>query len=175
MKENAGNPLHLTSLNHVSLLCRSIEESMNFYQKVLGFFPIRRPESLNFEGAWLFGHGIGIHLLRALELEKLPKKNEINPKDNHISFQCESMGAVEKKLDEMEIDYVRSKVEEGGIQVDQLFFHDPDGFMMIEICNCDSLPIVPLVGGMVRSCSRVKLHQMVQPQPQTQINQVVHP
>uniref|UniRef100_A0A0D3DPS9 VOC domain-containing protein n=2 Tax=Brassica oleracea var. oleracea TaxID=109376 RepID=A0A0D3DPS9_BRAOL len=168
------NPLHLTSLNHVSLLCRSIGESMNFYQNVLGFFPIRRPESLNFEGAWLFGHGIGIHLLRALEREKLPKKNEINPKDNHISFQCESMGAVEKKLEEMEIDYVRSKVEEGEIQVDQLFFHDPDGFM-IEICNCDSLPIVPLVGGMVRSCSRVKLHQLVQPQPQTQINQVVHP
>lgn len=40
-----------------------------------------------FFGSRLFGHGIGIHLLRALELEKLPKKNEINPKDNHISFQ----------------------------------------------------------------------------------------
>lgn len=52
MKENAGNPLHLTSLNHVSLLCRSVDESMNFYNKVLGFIPIRRPESLNFEGAW---------------------------------------------------------------------------------------------------------------------------
>lgn len=52
MKENAGNPLRLTSLNHVSLLCRSMEESMNFYQNVLGFCPVRRPESLNFEGAW---------------------------------------------------------------------------------------------------------------------------
>ncbi|KAJ4915867.1 Lactoylglutathione lyase / glyoxalase I family protein [Raphanus sativus] len=174
MKENAGNPLHLTSLNHVSLLCRSIEESMNFYQMVLGFFPIRRPESLNFDGAWLFGHGIGIHLLRSSEPEKLPKKTEINPKDNHISFQCESMEAVEKKLEEMEIEYVRAIVEEGGIQVDQLFFHDPDGFM-IEICNCECLPVVPLIGGMARSCSRAKLHPMVQPQPQTQIHRVVHP
>ena len=32
--------------------------------------------------------------------------------------QCESMVAVEKKLKEMEIDYVRATVEEGGIQVD---------------------------------------------------------
>jgi len=83
------------------------------------------------------------------------------------------MGAVEKKLDEMEIKYVRNIVLEGGIKVDQLFFHDPDSFM-IEICNCDSLPVVPLAGGMPQSCSRVKLQQMVQPQPQTQIHQVVH-
>ena len=71
------------------------------------------------------------------------------------------MGAVEKKLKEMEIDYVRATVEEGGIQVDQLFFHDPDGFM-IEICNCDSLPVIPLGGEVARSCSRVNLQMMHQ-------------
>jgi hypothetical protein len=43
-----------------------------------------------------------------------------------MEMQCESMGVVEKKLEEMGIDYVRALVEEGGIQVDQLFFHDPD-------------------------------------------------
>ncbi|KAL0878429.1 hypothetical protein Bca101_028135 [Brassica carinata] len=164
MKENTGNPLHLKSLNHISLLCRSVEESMSFYQHVLGFLPIRRPGSFDFDGAWymLFGHGVGIHLLQSTEPEKLLKKTKINPKDNHISFQCESMGAVEKKLKEMEIEYVRAVVEEGGIQVDQLFFHDPDGFM-IEICNCDSLPVVPLAGEIARSCSRVNIHQLVQP------------
>ncbi|KOM36467.1 hypothetical protein LR48_Vigan02g261700 [Vigna angularis] len=55
--------------------------------KVLGFSPIRRPGSFDFDGAWLFGYGIGIHLLEAENPEKLPKKKEINPKDNHISFQ----------------------------------------------------------------------------------------
>lgn len=35
----------------------------------------------------LFAYGIGIHLLQAEEPENLPKKSEINPKDNHISFQ----------------------------------------------------------------------------------------
>ncbi|WRX26221.1 hypothetical protein QQP08_018708 [Theobroma cacao] len=75
------------------------------------------------------------------------------------------MGAVEKKLKEMELEYVRAMVEEGGIYVEQLFFHDPDGFM-IEICNCDNLPVIPLAGEMVRSCSRLNLqmlqHQQVQ-------------
>ncbi|KAI4329317.1 hypothetical protein L6164_021598 [Bauhinia variegata] len=167
MKETVGNPLHLKSVNHISLVCRSAEESLNFYQSVLGFFPIRRPGSFDFDGAWLFGYGIGIHLLQAEDPENLPKKTEINPKDNHISFQCENMGAVEKKLKEMEIDYVRATVEEGGIQVDQLFFHDPDGFM-IEICNCDSLPVIPLVGEMARSCSRLNL-QMMHQQPRQQV------
>lgn len=170
MKESSGNPLHLKSVNHISLICGSVEESINFYQNVLGFFPVRRPGSFDFHGAWLFGYGIGIHLLQAEDPKNLPKKTVINPKDNHISFQCESMGAVEKKLREMEMAYVRSVVEEGGVQVDQLFFHDPDGFM-IEICNCDSLPMIPLAGEVARSCSQLNL-QMMQ---QQQIQQVVLP
>jgi len=167
MKGNSGNPLHLTSLNHISIVCRSLEESIDFYTNVLGFFPIRRPGSFNFDGAWLFGFGIGIHLLQSEHPENMPKKTEINPKDNHISFQCESMSAVEKKLGEMSIKYVRARVEEGGIYVDQLFFHDPDGFM-IEICNCDNLPVIPLAGEVVRSCARVNLRVM-QPHQQIQV------
>ncbi|GFZ07967.1 lactoylglutathione lyase [Actinidia rufa] len=165
-----GNPLHLTSLNHISLVCKSVEESIDFYKNVLGFIPVRRPGSFNFDGAWLFSYGIGIHLLRSENPEDEPNKRQINPKDNHISFQCESMAAVEKKLKEMGIDHVRQRVEEGGIYVDQLFFHDPDGFM-IEICDCDNLPVIPLNGEMVRSCSRINLQTM---QHQQQI-QVVRP
>jgi hypothetical protein len=57
--------------------------------------------------------------------------------------QCESMEAVVRRLKELGIKYVERQVEEGGIFVDQIFFHDPDGFM-IEVCTCDNLPIVPL-------------------------------
>jgi hypothetical protein len=30
------------------------------------------------------------------------------------------------------------------IKVDQLFFHDPDGHM-IEVCNCENLPVKPII------------------------------
>ncbi|KAF8019312.1 hypothetical protein BT93_G0096 [Corymbia citriodora subsp. variegata] len=133
--------LPLFSLNHVSFVCKSVAESVRFYESVLGFVLIKRPSSFDFEGAWLFNRGIGIHLL---EVEDVPKKKgKINPKDNHISFQCSDMKLVMKKLEEMNIEYVTAVVEEGGIKVDQLFFHDPDGYM-IEICNCDNLPVLPL-------------------------------
>ncbi|XP_022891624.1 uncharacterized protein LOC111406429, partial [Olea europaea var. sylvestris] len=114
MKENMRNPLQLSSLNHISMVCKSVEESTNFYENILGFVPVRRPGSLKFDGSWLFGHGIGIHLLQSEDPESLTKKTAINPKDNHMSFQCESMGMVEKKLTEMGINYVRQRVEEGG-------------------------------------------------------------
>jgi catechol 2,3-dioxygenase-like lactoylglutathione lyase family enzyme len=52
MKDFVGNPLHLKSLNHISLICRSVEQSIDFYQNVLGFVPIRRPGSFDFDGAW---------------------------------------------------------------------------------------------------------------------------
>lgn len=45
-------PLPLVSLNHVSLVCRSLESSLAFYRNVLGFVPIRRPGSFGFDGAW---------------------------------------------------------------------------------------------------------------------------
>ena len=165
------NSLHLTSLNHISLVCKSVEKSLEFYQDVLGFFPIRRPGSFDFDGYWLFNYGIGIHLLQSQEPDKMVKKNEINPKDNHISFQCESMVTVEKKLAEMGIEFISRTVEEGGIYVDQLFFHDPDGFM-IEICNCDNLPVIPLAGEAIRACSLINFKKtpplIVQQQPQPQ-------
>ncbi|XP_022749241.1 uncharacterized protein LOC111298780 isoform X2 [Durio zibethinus] len=129
------------SLNHVSFVCKSVSKSVRFYEEVLGFVLIKRPSSFNFEGAWLFNYGIGIHLL---ESESVPtKKEKINPKDNHISFQCSDMKQVMRKLEEMNIEYVTAVVEEGGVEVDQLFFHDPDGYM-VEICNCQNLPVLPL-------------------------------
>eukprot|EP00252_Welwitschia_mirabilis_P010513 TRINITY_DN2381_c0_g1_i2.p1 TRINITY_DN2381_c0_g1~~TRINITY_DN2381_c0_g1_i2.p1 ORF type:complete len:200 (+),score=29.65 TRINITY_DN2381_c0_g1_i2:359-958(+) len=140
----AAASLPLTALNHISLVCRSIDESMDFYEDVLGFVPVKRPGSFDFDGAWLFNYGIGIHLLQSEDPDAMPHKTEINPKDCHISFQCESMQLVEKRLQELKIKYVKRTVEEGGVHVDQIFIHDPDGFM-IEMCNCENLPVIPLV------------------------------
>ncbi|KAF8704828.1 hypothetical protein HU200_031066 [Digitaria exilis] len=141
-----GGGLPLAALNHISVVCRSLQSSVHFYRNVLGFIPIRRPGSFDFDGAWLFNYGIGIHLLQAEDPESMPpKKTEIDPKDNHISFQCESIEAVQRRLKELGVRYVQRRVEEGGIYVDQIFFHDPDGFM-VEVCTCDNLPIVPLDG-----------------------------
>ncbi|XP_074276912.1 glyoxylase I 4-like [Silene latifolia] len=135
--------LPLLCLNHISYVCKSVPDSVRFYVDVLGFVLIKRPSSLDFGGAWLFNHGIGIHLLASdNKLQQITRKI-INPKDNHISFQCSDMNVVIEKLEDMGIEYETAIVEEDGIKVDQLFFHDPDGYM-VEICNCDNIPVIPL-------------------------------
>lgn len=59
-------------------------------------------------------------------------------------LQCEDMDAMVKKLEELNIEYMKRTVgdDKNGAKIDQLFFNDPDGFM-VEICNCENLKLVP--------------------------------
>ncbi|CAM6084912.1 unnamed protein product [Calypogeia fissa] len=140
--------LSLSSINHVSTKCHDLKTCLNFYEGVLGFIENKRPGQLGCEGHWLFNYGIGIHLLPLPpnqdeeQVRDAPKEKEISPQDDHISFQCEDIDEVEKQLQENGIRYKRLEVEDIGILIDQVFFHDPNGFM-IEVCNCDRLPVMP--------------------------------
>ncbi|KAF8395808.1 hypothetical protein HHK36_019762 [Tetracentron sinense] len=78
-------------LNHVSRLCRSVNDSIDFYVKVLGFVLIERPQAFHFNGAWLFNYGVGIHLVQSKEEERLPVTDHLDPLDNHISFQLNQL------------------------------------------------------------------------------------
>ncbi|XP_004959863.1 uncharacterized protein LOC101765502 [Setaria italica] len=139
-------PMPLMALNHISRLCKSVDDSVRFYVKALGFVLIHRPPALDFSGAWLFNYGVGIHLVQRDDARRAPDVSpagELDPMDNHISFQCEDMGMMERRLREMRIRYMKRTInEEEGSPIDQLFFKDPDGFM-IEICNCENLELVP--------------------------------
>lgn len=50
--EEGSRALPLVRLNHVSFQCDSVEASVDFYQRVLGFELVKRPASLDFRGAW---------------------------------------------------------------------------------------------------------------------------
>ncbi|GLJ25532.1 hypothetical protein SUGI_0488980 [Cryptomeria japonica] len=139
-------PLPLLALNHVSFVCKSVQSSTQFYINVLGFKLVKRPSSFEFQGAWLFNYGVGIHLLECTSVDDLPKKSEINPRHNHISFQSSDIETIQRKLEDIKMKYEKRVVEEGGVYIEQIFFHDPDGYM-IEICNCNKLPLIPLTDG----------------------------
>ncbi|XP_049389330.1 glyoxylase I 4-like [Solanum stenotomum] len=152
------NRMPLLALNHVSYVCKSVPKSAQFYEQVLGFVLIKRPSSFDFDGAWLFNHGIGIHLLGKEDVQS--KSGKINPKDNHISFQCTDMDLIIQRLNDMNVEYVTATVKEGGVTVDQLFFHDPDG-NMIEICNCQNLPVLPLSSCPLKKMSSPTFNQTI--------------
>lgn len=94
-----GDELPLMALNHVSRLCRNVKESIDFYTKVLGFVLIERPPAFDFDGAWLFNYGVGIHLVQSKDEEKLlPYTVNLDPMDNHISFQVTSHFSIYKVI-----------------------------------------------------------------------------
>lgn len=76
--EEVHEALPLLSLNHVSLLVRSVWTSVQFYEDVLGFGLIKRPSSFNFHGAWSF-------LSPSLFLS--PTSTHLLP-EYHVSKQC---------------------------------------------------------------------------------------
>lgn len=54
------------------------------------------------------------------------------------------MEATEKRLKELDVRYIQRTEEDDQSEnaIDQMFFDDPDGFM-IEICNCENLKLAP--------------------------------
>lgn len=58
-------------------------------------------------------------------------------------MQCGNMEAIEKRLKELDVKYIKRTVkdDQSGNAIDQMFFDDPDGFM-IEICNCENFKLV---------------------------------
>jgi catechol 2,3-dioxygenase-like lactoylglutathione lyase family enzyme len=111
--------LPLRSLNHISRVCADVESSSRFYRDVLGFVEIKRPDSFDFEGRWLFNYGIGIHLIGGVPPARPAM---IDPKGDHLSFQSDSLTEVEERLRNLGIPCVKATVMEAGIRVSQVTY-----------------------------------------------------
>ena len=59
------------------------------------------------------------------------------------TMQCTDMALMKARLGDMELEFVAARVRDGDTVVEQLFFHDPDG-NVIEVCDCEKLPVIPL-------------------------------
>ncbi|CAG9460970.1 unnamed protein product [Pedinophyceae sp. YPF-701] len=135
--------LQARAINHISRVVTDVRKTANFYQRVLGFKEVVRPSSFNFNGAWLHGCGVGLHLIQGKPTER---PAEIIPKSDHTSFQVDMhLHQVEDILSQLDMRYVKQIVREGAYLVTQLFFHDPDR-NMIEVCDCDQLPLEFIAG-----------------------------
>lgn len=133
--------LPLKGLNHISIVVSDVPKSIDFYKHVLGFLEIARPRSFEFEGSWLMRDNVAIHLI---EGKPVMRSKTIDPKADHISFvSCVPLSIIESMLEALGIEFVKETTNEQGMVLEQIFFHDLD-HNMIEICNCDTLPVCVL-------------------------------
>jgi len=130
---------HIRRVNHVTRICADVHASFKFYNGLLGFPKLNRP---NFPspGYWLDMGNIQLHLIQAQDKEHakyegmhkigLPTGNV-----NHLALESHDFAATEEKLKKSKYQFKKNIVPEGGKFIQQIFLSDPDGHF-VEICDC---------------------------------------
>ena len=115
-------PLRIAHINHVALPTKRLQESIRFYQNVLGCKLISRP-GFSFAGAWLYVGGIQIHLIE--DHHAPDPAGDVNTRGVHVAFSVDDIEEVQKNLVERGIPFARRLIEDRGIH--QIYIRDPDG------------------------------------------------
>ena len=104
-----------------------LDESLNFYEAVLGCERIPRPDGLpGPRGAWMKTGETQVHLTEtpaAPEIGTSPSR--IIPIASHVAFHVDDLDAAEASLRERGIAY-----ERGQFGLEQIFVQDPSGSLL---------------------------------------------
>ncbi len=125
--------LRVTSGHHVSFSVSDLARSRAFYEGVLGFAPIERPD-FPFPGMWYGVGAIEVHLIVPPGAETDVEVRGPNPLQNHAAFAIESYEEAAAHLSAHGIPFSGLGPERG-----QLFLRDPDG-NQIELIVADKGP-----------------------------------
>lgn len=118
-------------LHHSSLMTSDLDLSTQFYTKVLGLTPIKRPY-LDYDGAWYgLGENQQLHLIKLPNIDPTHGRPEHGGRDRHVALTVNNFDSVRAMLDKNKVLYSMSK---SGRKA--LFVRDPDA-NAIEIIGRD--------------------------------------
>ena len=124
----------MKGIQHCALVVLDVERALHFYVTVLGLEELPRPANFRFGGAWLRAGGDEIHLIAASDTTCAPGVPEPGAAQKvglatHIAFEVERLAAMRDRLLEHGVEPVGGPMPRGD-GVDQLFFRDPDGYLL---------------------------------------------
>ena len=114
----------LAALDHVTIRTARLGALTDFYTRVLGLGPGKRPP-FDFAGAWLYCNGhAALHLVEVADSLEVPA-----PRIEHFAFRAEgraeTLAEFLDRLRAFDVTYRTAVVPEFGIR--QVHLHDPDG------------------------------------------------
>ncbi|HVA68730.1 MAG TPA: VOC family protein [Candidatus Binataceae bacterium] len=120
--------IKLKSFAHSAVRITDVEKSKQFYENVLGFERIPRP-NIPVGGMWYGVGGNQIHLIQSR------KRDGIDPTGPHMAFEVDDLEAAKAKLKELGIEYLDSLgfkmdgISEKELKMlgQQIWVLDPDG------------------------------------------------
>jgi glyoxylase I family protein len=130
------------SLNHVGLRVSDTPHSRKFYEDLLGFKVMPRP-NFPFGGAW---YGIGRNMVHLIESKSSGRK--IDPLGPHLAIEIEDFDGAKTELERNGIEYVEAASMASVSQIPvsqtgrQLWLVDPDG-NTIELRTPGSMTQIP--------------------------------
>jgi glyoxylase I family protein len=121
-------PTTVQGVHHLALICRDVEETIQFYQEFLGFPLVELVENRDYAGSSHFFFDIGNrNLLGFFDFpgHEHPAFTETIGGVQHlaISISPEQYDAAKKKLDESGMDYLGP---DRGVE-ESMYFRDPNG------------------------------------------------
>jgi glyoxylase I family protein len=116
------SPIEIRYLHHVSFRIDDLEAALDFYERILGFSALDRPD-LGFRGAWLQAGDVQVHLLElaADETTGIPP-TLVTGKANHVAFSVRDLDAYRAFLQEQGVGITGPAAE-----LPQFFVKDPSG------------------------------------------------
>jgi len=110
----------LAALDHVTLRTARLSELTDFYARVLGLAPGKRP-GFQFPGAWLYcGDRAALHLVEVADSPEVPA-----PRIEHFAFRAEGLAEFLAHLRELDVAYRTAIVP--NFEIRQVHLRDPDG------------------------------------------------
>lgn len=110
----------ITRMNHFTVLCEDLAESVKFYGELLGLREGPRPP-IGVPGAWLYvGEEPVLHLLVRGALPE-PRRGVLD----HMAFSAANLRDVVARLDAAGVAFSLGRQPQTGVW--QLFFFDPNG------------------------------------------------
>jgi len=121
-------PTTVQGVHHLALICRDVEETIQFYQEFLGFPLVELVENRDYDGSSHFFFDIGNrNLLGFFDFpgHEHPAFTETIGGVQHlaISISPEQYDAARRKLDEAGVDYLGP---DRGVE-ESMYFRDPNG------------------------------------------------
>ncbi len=123
-----------TRLQHVGLVVSDLVRSRRFYADALGLEEVPRPSNFEFAGAWFRFGGTEIHLLAEADTTGGAGQKDLGPSaafglTSHVALEVDDLDAARGRLDEHGVPLVGGPMPRGDGYV-QLFFRDPDGYVL---------------------------------------------